>query len=173
MPADRQREYDWQRRFVPEIKRILGEQLITEGPPEEDLRHNTDFIVLGLDAVRVACRVRRHSYLARYGGEFTIRASRPSGTETELHKVLRGWGDYIFYAFASTGETYLAAWLLGDLCEFRLWHARALSLLAPGRMPGTVIRNHDSTGRAYRISDLPSRFVIGRYLPSADEGREP
>ena len=57
----------WSDRFLPEIKRILGEHLIAEPPVEEDAERNTDLIVLRLDAVRIACRVRKFQYLALYG----------------------------------------------------------------------------------------------------------
>jgi hypothetical protein len=154
-------DFDWQRRFVPEIKRILGENLISEAPPEEDMHRNTDFIVLRLDAVRVACRIRRYKHLRWYGGQFTIRASRPSGIETELQKVIRGWGDYIFYGFADSTECHLVQWILGDLSEFRLWHARKSALLPRGGIPGELINNKDgsSTGRAYNVAELPRSFI--------------
>ena len=61
--------------------------------PKEDAERNTDLIVLKLDAVRIACRVRNHEYITRYGDEFTIRAERPSGVKTELAKIIDGWGD--------------------------------------------------------------------------------
>jgi len=159
---DIQTDFDWQRQFMPEIKRILGECLITEAPPEEDMRRNTDFIVLKLDSVRVACRIRRNKHLARYGHQFTIRASRPSGIETELQKVIRGWGDYLFYGFADADDLRLAKWILGDLAEFRLWYARRLSVLPKGQMPGQLVPNPDgsSTGRAYDVAALPSAFLL-------------
>jgi hypothetical protein len=158
------RDFDWQRGLIPEIKRVLANYLIVEAPADEDMKHNTDLIVLKLDTIRVACRVRTHGYLDRYPDEFTIRASRPSGQETELAKMLAGWGDYIFYGFATEEGQKLAAWMLGDLKVFRLWHSRELW---DGRKPGKTQRNGDgsSTFQAYRISDLPSEFVVARVQP--------
>ena len=104
-----ERDFDWQRGLIPEVKRILANYLIAEAPPAEDMQRNTDLIVLRLDTVRVACRLRRHEYLARYGDQFTIRTSRPSGAQTELAKMLSGWGDYLFYGFASADAGELAA----------------------------------------------------------------
>jgi hypothetical protein len=155
-------DFDWQRGLIPEMKRVCANYLIGEAPAEEDQQHNTDLIVLKLDPVRVACRLRRNSYLERWPDEFTIRAGRPSGALTELQKILSGWGDYIFYGFASADETRLAAWMLGDLKMFRLWHSQ--QLLAIGKPPGVGQRNGDgsSTFRAYRIGELPERFVIAR-----------
>lgn len=155
------KDFDWQRGLIPDIKRVLANYLIAEAPADEDMRHNTDLIVLKLDTIRVACRVRTNGYLQRYPDEFTIRASRPSGAETELSKMLAGWGDYIFYGFASPDGTQLAAWMLGDLKVFRLWHSRELWA---GRKPGKPQRNGDgsSSFHAYRISDLPDEFVKAR-----------
>lgn len=117
----------WSDRFLPEIKRILGEHLIGSAPVEEDAERNTDLIVLRLEAVRIACRIRKHKYLLQYGQEFTIRAGRPSGIKTELTKIVEGWGDYLFYGFADPEEVKLSAWFLGKLGAFRLYFNRELS----------------------------------------------
>lgn len=163
MPAKYDRDFDWQRGLIPEVKRILANYLICEAPAEEDMHHGTDLIVLRLDTVRVACRLRRHKYLylADYANEFTIRASRPSGAKTELAKILEGWGDYIFYAFASEDATELAAWTLGSLNSFRLWHHQELWR---GRRPGISKPNSDGSSefRAYPLASLPDDFVVAR-----------
>jgi len=162
-----QHDFDWQRQFIPRIKQVLANYLITEASFEEDTKRNTDLLVLEARTTRVACRIRRHDYwlTPRYRGEFTLRARRPNGIETELQKVLRGFGDYIFYGFAAADGDGLVAWLLGDLDEFRLWHHRALARMPQGAMPGTLVPNADksSEGRAYRIADLPATFVVARY----------
>ncbi|MDR1574143.1 MAG: hypothetical protein LBS24_07525, partial [Clostridiales Family XIII bacterium] len=127
----------WSDKFLPQIKRILGECLITEPPIEEDIERNTDLIVLRLDSVRIACRVRKHKYLARYGNEFTVRAGRPSGAKTELTKIIEGFGDYFFYGFADENETELAKWLIGDLRAFRIYFQRE-TVRMKGILPGTA-----------------------------------
>lgn len=159
MPFDD--DFDWQRGLIPDVKRVCANYLIGEAPMEEDMRHNTDLIVLKLDPIRVACRLRKHTYLTRYPNEFTIRASRPSGAQTELAKVLSGWGDYIFYGFAAANSAALAAWFLGDLKVFRLWHHQQLQA---GRQPSTRQRNKDGSSDfcAYQIDDLPETFVVAR-----------
>lgn len=148
-----------------QVKAILGAYLIAEAPMEEDAKRNTDLIVLRLDAVRVACRIRTHEYLARYPDEFTIRAGRPNGTKTELAKIIEGWGDYLFYGFTDADQTRLAAWLLGDLRVFRLWlmdQTRANG----GKLPGAGKDNTDGSSdfRAFRINELPPDFIIARKL---------
>lgn len=158
MRDDVRRDFGWQQRFVKEIKGILAEHLIAEAPPEEDMRRNTDFIVIGVTAKRVACRVRRFEHLARYGGEFTIRSRRESGAETELDKLIAGWGDYIFYGFATEDETALATWTLGNLSVFRVWLNYQL---LNGRRPWVAKTNGDgrSSFVSFRIADLPADFV--------------
>ncbi len=159
------RDKTWPDRFLPEMKGILGTHLIGEPPVEEDQERNTDLIVLNLDTVRVACRVRRHQYTERFGGEFTIRAGRPSGVKTELTKVIEGWGDYIFYGFSDAAESRLAAWVLGDLKVFRYWFNRQLAE-NKGVVPGFGKNNTDgsSTFRAFKIDELPAEFVVARQL---------
>jgi hypothetical protein len=157
-------DFEWQRRLLPEVKRICADHLIGEAPEREDRHHNTDLIVLELRPVRVSCRLRRNEDLHRYNraNEFTIRAARPSGAETELQKVLSGWGDYLFYGFASPDGDELAAWLLGDLSVFRLWHHREL---AAGRKPWVDEQsNKDGSSKffAYRIDALPADFEVAR-----------
>lgn len=156
-------DFSWQRKFIPEIKRVLGEHLIGEAPAEEDMEHNTDLVVLRLEAVRVACRIRRNDKIAKYGSQFTIRTSRPSGRQTELAKVLSGWGDYIFYGFGSATDDFLCRWLLGDLKVFRLWHANELARTK--QKPGIAKSNHDGSSdfAAYEIANLPADFMVADY----------
>lgn len=160
----------WSDRFLPEIKSIIGAHLIGEPPMEEDAERNTDLMVLKMDAVRIACRVRRPGYRAAYGNEFTIRSSRPSGAKTELGKVIEGWGDYILYGFSDAQERSLAGWLLGDLKIFRAWYARELAGLPPGSYPGTQKENHDRSSKFYVFStdQLPRDFLIARKPLSLD-----
>lgn len=167
-------DFDWQRALLPEVKRACAAHLICEAPPEEDMKHNTDLIVLKMDTVRIAVRLRRHQYLHQrnYANEFTIRATRPrSGADTELGKVISGWGDYNFYGFASADGKSLAAWVLGDLKVFRLWVNRHMFANA-GKMPGTSKLNSDGSSEfyAFTIDDLPPEFVVARV--TADMGRD-
>lgn len=156
-----QNDKRWSDVFLPEIKRILGENLIAEPPIEEDTERNTDLIVLRLDAVRVGCRVRRAKYQEQYGHEFTIRAGRPSGVKTELAKIIEGWGDYFFYGFADEASSRLTRWLLGDLKVFRLWFNQQL-FQCHGKCPGRSMANGDgsSSFRVFRRDELPDEFIV-------------
>jgi hypothetical protein len=151
----------WSDRFIPEIKGHLGRVLISEAPAEEDAERNTDLVILTLRPWRVACRIREHKYLSRYGGEFTIRSSRPSNARTELGKILEGWGDFIFYGFAAPQGDSLSQWFIGSLNAFRLWHSRELFNSPRGEMPGELQRNFDNSSnfRAYRKDRIPG-FIV-------------
>lgn len=159
-------DFNWQRRLIPKVKQALSQHLIAEAPWEEDAKHNTDLIVLELKPIRVACRLRTHDYLRRYADQFTLRSKRPSGVQTELSKVISGWGDYLFYGFANSAGDDLATWFLGDLNEFRRWHSNRLAL-DKGEMPGREQSNGDRSSkfRAYDLNELPTKFLIHRELP--------
>lgn len=163
-----QTDKQWSDRFLTEVKRTLGEYLIGEPPVVEDQERNTDLVVLKMQAVRIACRIRTASYYQRYGDEFTIRRSRPSGAKTELAKLIEGWGDYLFYGFSTEDADALQAWTLADLSVFRGWYARELYR---GNKPGESRNNHDNSSGffAFKWSDLPPEFVIGSNRPSGQE----
>jgi hypothetical protein len=154
----------WSDGFLPEIKRILGEHLIKTAPEEEDRKHNSDLIVLKLGGIRVACRVRKYEYYKRYPCEFTIRSKLPSGMDSELTKVVAGWGDYIFYGFANEAEDNLIAWILGDLKCFRLWFNRYLCKYK--KEPGLHKYNGDGSSSfyAYDWQQLPNEFIVAKQL---------
>jgi len=154
----------WSDKFLPLIKRILGEILIGEPPVMDDQERNTDLMVLKLDAVRIACRIRKHEYLEKYGDQFTIRATLPSGTKTELTKIIEGWGDYFFYGFSNEDETRLERWILGDLKAFRIWFVRGIKN-NKGICPGISLNNNDNSSRflAFEYKDIPN-FVIAKQI---------
>lgn len=163
MQPDVARDYEWGRQFLPEVRAILGSYLIAEAPFNEDAQRATDLIVLRLEAVRIAVRIRRGEHEVLYGDEFTLRASRPSGAETELAKVIAGWGDYMFYGFGH-GDGRLGAWVLGDLRVFRLWHASRMVRLPANQFPGKAIPNRDGSSvfHAFQINELPASFTVAR-----------
>lgn len=150
----------WSDRFLPEIKRILGEYLISEPSIEEDAERNTDLIVLKLEAIRIACRIRRNKYLLNYGNQFTIRSGRPSGTKTELTKIIEGWGNYLFYGFSDEKEIQLKKWILGDLNSFRIYFNREL---ANKRQPWINKNNIDNSSNfiSFEYREIPN-FIIGK-----------
>lgn len=152
----------WSDRFLTEIKGILGTHLIAEPPVEEDAERNTDLMVLKMDSVRVACRVRKHYYYKTYPCEFTIRAGRNSVHKIELDKIIEGWGDYMLYGFCDEKESRLQAWALCDLDVFRRWYVQTLQSLPQNQSPGMLKENPDGSSwfRVYRYDDLPKDFIV-------------
>lgn len=157
----------WSDRFIPEISSHLGRYLITEPAVIEDQERNSDLMVLGMGSVRVACRIRKYNYAARYGDQFTIRKTRPSGAKTELRKVVEGFGDYLFYGFSDEHETHLHQWFLGNLNLFRGWWTDQLYLSSPRTLPGIAKENADNSSAfaAFRLADMPAGFVVASSKP--------
>ena len=157
-------EKHWSDRFLPEIKAILGLHLIGEPPQEEDAERNTDLIVLRMEPVRIACRVRRHKYYLEWPDDITVRAGLPSGAKTELTKIIEGWGDFFFYGFADAEESRLLAWRLIALKAFRLWFMRHLATHA-GKQPGTRRENKDRSSwfYAYAVNSFPAGVVLAHH----------
>ena len=149
----------WSDKFLPEIKMILGLHLIGEPPTEEDAERNTDLIVLKMEPVRIACRIRRYKYHAIYPEDITIREGRPSGTKTELTKICEGWGDYFFYGFSDNSEINLFAWKLCDLKALRVWVFREMA--RTGKLPGISKQNGDGSSslRAFKATNIPGLIV--------------
>jgi hypothetical protein len=161
-------------KFMPEICEILGRHLIVESPIEEDQQRNTDLLVLKLDSVRIACRVRSPKF-KRFLCDFTIRSERPSGNKTEMAKIIEGWGDYFFYGHETDDRLSLAAWGLGDLKAFRLWCARTMHVERNG-FPGKLIHNYDgsSSFRAFKWSAIGEEFLIAsKGLPCSPSSSTP
>ncbi|HUY27287.1 MAG TPA: hypothetical protein VMV27_07675 [Candidatus Binataceae bacterium] len=155
---------------MAKIKQCLGFALFTAAPIAEDQERNTDLIVLNMASVRIACRVRcaeiaapdfcdwcskPHSVDAwpRFADEFTIRASRPTGTKTEMAKIHDGWGDYFFYGLGDRNRKFVR-WTLARLDVFRR--------VDP---VGHTQQNRDgsSSFRVFRWNDLPPEFIVKSY----------
>lgn len=144
MRSDVRADFEWGRTYLGHMRQIVGLHLVTEAPFEEDARHATDLIVLRLEAVRIACRVRRDHYRTSYGDQFTVRVDRPSGAESEMAKILAGWGDYMLYGFGAPNSTYLTQWALIDLYALRKWCTQHMAR-NDGQLPGEGRANRDGT----------------------------
>lgn len=161
---DYQTDRQWSDKFITPLKHIIADLLIRPAPDAEDMQRNTDLIVFRVEALRVACRVRRFQYLQRYPNEFTIRAVRHNGSDTELAKLISGYGDYFVYAFANADETDLAAWRVINLSTFRLWFNQQLAKNA-GRIPAKTQKNGDGSSDfyAFNVNDLPNTAIVREY----------
>ena len=99
----------------------------------------------------------------KYADEFTIRADRPSGTATELAKIVSGWGDYFFYGIADENDARLAKWILGDLNRFRTYFNASI-VKNKGELPGTLKANGDgsSSFRVFKHNEIPGFVIAGK-----------
>lgn len=114
--ADRQ----WSERYLPAITSIVGPLLIQPADIVVDRREATDLIILHARDMRIAARVRRPGYADRYPHDFTVRAWRPTGVDTEYAKIMSGWGDWFLYGHAAHGAgRQLARWVIVDLDTLR------------------------------------------------------
>lgn len=109
----------WSDQYLPAIRRIVGAHLLRAAPDWLDMRHATDLMMLDGRDIRVAARVRRPGYAARYPFEFTLRSQLASGAMTELEKVVNGEGDWLFYGHAGDDGMSFDLWWLIDLRAFR------------------------------------------------------
>lgn len=60
----------WSDRFLPQIKSIVGAQLLKAAPNALDMKQATDLIMLDGKDVRVAARVRRPGFAKAYPFQF-------------------------------------------------------------------------------------------------------
>lgn len=120
MNTDVQKDFDWQVKYLQPIKNIVGPMLLDPAPIEQDMRQATDLMVLMARDLRIGCRIRRAGYADKYPWDFTLRSRRDSGAETELSKIVNGWGDWLFYGHAEHDEVpSLARWFVIDLHAWR------------------------------------------------------
>lgn len=109
----------WSDNFIPQIKSIVGPCLLDVTPDEIDMHQAADLMVFTARDMRIAARIRRPGFADRYRYEFTIRAKLDSGFETELSKIVNGWGDWFFYGHADAAEKSIELWWLIDLHAVR------------------------------------------------------
>jgi hypothetical protein len=140
------RDFDWQLRFLPTIRRLVGPWLLEPAPLDLDMAEATDLVMLGARDLRIGCRVRRRKddagriYAERFPWDFTLRSKRDTGATTELEKITNGWGDLLFYGHeASEQSNDIERWFLINLASWRSHLMRRTVLW------GTDIPNGDGT----------------------------
>ena len=124
---------------------------------EKDLHQGTDMYVASINGrLNIGCRLRTNEYIKKYQCEMTIRFSRPSGIETEWHKLRSGFFDYIFYGFVSFDESKIVQWIIVD--------CKKMIELDP-RYKGPYKNNPpDSELIAFRLKDIHQAII--KYFPS-------
>jgi hypothetical protein len=168
MPAYEQ-DRRWSDRFIPAIKQIVGPRLMSVTPDEIDCKQAADLMVFSARDMKIAARVRRPGFADRYPYEFTVRAKRDSGAETELSKIVNGWGDWMFYGHSDAEEKQFALWWLIDLHALRAALIRDKGSLRFGDKP-------NGDGTYFKWFDLrsfpahPPILIAGSdYLPAQSE----
>lgn len=161
------RDFDWQMKFLPAIRNIVGPLLLEPAPFEVDAKEATDLLVLRARDMRIGCRVRRAGYAERYPWEFTIRSHRDSGAKTELNKIVEGWGDWLFYGHAEHDDLpSLCRWFLVDLHALRAHLIRDQKACVPAKHSngdGTHFVAFD----VRRFPHDPAILVAGSHEPLA------
>lgn len=111
-------------KYAPAMKKIAGTvlapYLFEVAPMEQDMRENSDLVVLMARDIRVACRARAPEYMRSYLYDITIRSGRSNSVATELQKLMAGFGHAFFYGFRAPQATLtFAAWRMLSLNKFR------------------------------------------------------
>jgi hypothetical protein len=112
-------DFNWQLKFIDQIKQIVGPLLLDQAPLSIDQKEATDLLILSGRDKRIACRTRRSGFLESYPHDFTIRCHRPTGAETEMRKIASGLGDWLFYGHSDDEEKKIVRYMIVDLAHFR------------------------------------------------------
>jgi hypothetical protein len=128
----------WSDVMIPQIFKIVGPLLLEPAPFEMDVNQATDLLLFKAKDMRIAARIRRPGYCEKYPHEFTIRSHRQSGAETEMRKIINGFGDWMFYGHADRNNI-ISRWFLIDLHAFRA------ALISCDRLQYTENDNWDGT----------------------------
>jgi len=112
MKGEYSTDREWADRHLPEMQRILEDVVrqrikIIIRPTDfvVDTTQATDLISGAIGPVAFAARLRRPGVFwgrsfnspTHWGLQFTIRSWRDTGTETELAKLRKGFGDWFLY----------------------------------------------------------------------------
>lgn len=151
-----------EKKFSEQIKSILGNYFFSQNV-EYDQKYATDFAIFTIPnrEIRVGIRLRRYKYFLKYSEQFTIRWERPSGVNTEIHKIRKGLVNYILYGFINEEENDIIQYFIGNLDVFRSYESK------PVRIYDNI--PFDSKLAVYNISQFPSEFILYYHKPVLDE----
>lgn len=155
--------FAFSKKFYKEMSSILGKQVVREAPLDDDLRKCTDLMVLQVGHARIACRVRKHSYI-KYSNEFTIRTRTTNGqNKTEYNKLFEDKTSlqYYIYAFANKAETGLALYSVIDWPAFIQIHNNyvASGSLCEGTHYGDRTNSDGSAFRYFNLHEFGEAIV--------------
>jgi len=149
-----ERDIRLEMKFAEQIKSILGRIFIKQDE-NWDVEKATDFLVLTIEPIRVAVRLRRHQYYEKYKEQITIRWTRPTGNETEIHKIRKGNVSHLFYGFVNADENEIIQYIIGDLNVFRESEPVPYQLKSNKNPP-------DSSFAVYMLKQFPKEFIVSR-----------
>lgn len=148
----------WADKFEPLIFNIMGTIMVRPANISQDRKYNCDYKAEPAD---ISCRIRRYKHFQRFGDEFTIRMSRPNGSPSELRKLMMGYGDFCFYAYANEDESGFHRWTIIDLHALRDY--LFTRLMMDDKLPGIVVPAGDNSAEflSLKLSDLPPNVIVG------------
>lgn len=149
-----QTDRDLETVFDPISKQILGDFLISKDV-YKDLHSGQDFGIYRISSKTAAVRWRRLKWMEKFREEFTIRYQRPSGIETEIHKVRNGLVDLFLYGF---GDEF------GRPYQYHILDFKVFREFEPE--PAFIWKNTDekgSKGAAYRLNQFPLNLVLKKW----------
>ena len=165
--GDYETDRAWSDQWLPRLRALIGPYLLGPSTFDQDTKQCADLVVLSAKDMKIGCRVRRQFcadgriYAEAYPDQFTIRSGRSNGVQTELAKILEGWGDWFFYGH-DNGRHRIDPWWLINLTIFRRGVAEApnsddvrwdLITDIPNRRDGTFFH-------AYPIDLFPPSMLI-------------
>jgi len=148
-----QTDIQLEKRFARTIKAVLGNQFICQDEVE-DLENGTDFLMFKAEPFKIGARLRRYKFyeIPEYRNQFTIRCERPSGVQTEIHKIMDGKVDYIFYGFVNKPELRIIQYFIGNLKIFREINPTPIGIY--------FNKPFDSKLAVFDIKQFPNEFIL-------------
>ena len=164
-------DYRWQEKFGPHYVEIARKAVLRDDDLSltvDEFKRNTDRMLTAVvrlpnGQLRISARARRHKYKKRYLTEFTVRCRRPSGFDTEMQKLLEGYGDVFVYGFeAELNADRLHPWFIGNSEMLRQY------IRSGGYYEIRPNVDHSSHLAAFDLSDMPIGFLIDSegHIPS-------
>tara|TARA_R100001530_G_scaffold53044_1_gene39193 strand:- start:25 stop:516 length:492 start_codon:yes stop_codon:yes gene_type:complete len=139
---------EWSDGYMPSVKSILGQAIISESTFKQDTEEGFDLITPSTK--RIACRVRDYDKYKQYMQEFTIRSRSEYNKRTEIHKILDGFGDWMFYGF--TKGDVVIYWSIIDLDVFRNNYENSDCVEMP---------NYDGTKfTSFKLGTFPPSIIV-------------
>ena len=149
---------EWSDRFLSHVYKIVGPLLMEPASFELDAKQSTDLIVIKARDMRIGVRIRRPGFFDRFPNDITIRSARDTGTETELLKIMKGFGDWMFYGHSDKSEKSLVAWCLMDL---NMWRYAMMTDRYTNQAHRKQISNRDGTHFvAFDVTKMPQGVLI-------------